>query len=61
MKAFVAKDGNPKTHFKRSCKICVESHCKCTLPFRKMRKVRLYKAMMDKPILFKAFVRIDFL
>lgn len=43
-------DWSPKTHFKRTCKICLEMapNGGCMLPFRLLRQVRRW-AKIDAP------------
>ena len=61
MRAFLDKNGMPKSHRRRGCKECLEfPKGGCMLPFRKLRQVRRWKAMQDKPILFKSRVFKNF-
>jgi hypothetical protein len=59
-RAFRTERGEPKSHFRRSCKICIETQCGCSLPFRKMRQVRRWNALDNKPILPKYKIRFMF-
>lgn len=41
MKLFTETDRygieHPKTHYRKGCKICIETQCGCFLPFRRLK------------------------